>query len=94
MIAYWLRPARPLLHVSRIVQLTESGGAVRGEPLLTDGPRVYYQSAGPLGKDWQLRQVLLTGGQDTPAGIPAGPFHIRGLSPDDTEFVAIFDLRV
>jgi serine/threonine protein kinase/Tol biopolymer transport system component len=93
MLAYWFRPTTPLLHVSRIVQLTESGGAVRGERLLTDGPRVYYQSAGPLGKDWQLRQVLLTGGQDTPAGIPAGSFHIRGLSPDDTEFVAIFDLR-
>jgi len=93
MIAYWLRPTTPLLHVSRIVQLTESGGARRGEPLFTDGPRVYYHSAGPLGKDWQLRQVLLTGGRDTPAGIPAGPFHIRGLSPDDTEFVAIFNLR-
>jgi serine/threonine protein kinase/Tol biopolymer transport system component len=94
MIAYWFRPTMPLLHVSRIVQLTESGGARRGEPLFTDGPRVYYQSAGPLGKDWQLRQVLLTGGQDTPAGIPAGPFHIRGLSPDDTEFIAIFDIGV
>jgi serine/threonine protein kinase/Tol biopolymer transport system component len=92
MIAYWFRPTTPLLHVNRVVQLTESGGVRRGEPLFTDGPRVYYQSAGPLGKDWQLRQVLLTGGQDSPVGIPTGPFHIRGLSPDDTEFVAIFDI--
>jgi len=91
-LAYRFRPTMPSPRVDRIVQLTKSGGARRGEPLYTDGPRVYYQSAGPLGKDWQLRQVLLTGGQDTPAGIPAGPFHIRGLSPDDTEFVAIFDV--
>jgi len=95
MMAVWLRSTTtPLLHVSRIVQLTESGGARRGEPLFTDGPRVYYQSVGPLGKDWQLRQVPLAGGQDMPVGIPAGPFHIRGLSPDDTEFVAIFDIGV
>src|SRR5215469_4194321 len=91
--AAYFRPTMPLPNVSRIVQLTESGGARRGEPLFTDGPRVYYQSSGSLGKDWQVRQVLLNGSQDVPAGIPAGPFHVRGLSPDDTEFVAIFDLR-
>lgn len=93
-IAYRFRPAMPLPHVTRIVQLTESGGVHRGDPLVTDGPRVYYQSAGPMGKDRQLRQVLLTGGQDLPVGIPAGPFHIRGLSPDDTEFLAIFGIGV
>jgi serine/threonine protein kinase/Tol biopolymer transport system component len=91
-LAYWFRPTTPLLRISSIVKLTESGGARRGEPLFTDGPRVYYQSIGPLGKDWQLRQVLLNGDRDTPVDIPAGPFHIRGLSPDDTEFVAILDL--
>jgi len=91
-LAYRFRPTMPLPRVDRIAQLTKSGGARPGEPLLTDGPRVYYHWNGPLGKDWQLRQVLLNGGQDILAGIPAGPFHIRGLSPDDTEFVAIFDL--
>ena len=38
--------------------------------------------------------MLLTGGQDSVVGIPAGWFHIRALSPDDTEFVAIFDRGV
>src|SRR5215472_14143037 len=89
MIAYWSRPTTPLVHVSRIVHLTEAGGVERRNPLITDGPRVYYQSSGPLGKDWQLRQVLLTGGKDTPVGIPAGLFHIRGISPDDSEFLAV-----
>lgn len=88
-IAYRFRPAMPLPQVSRIVQLTKSGGARPFEPLYTDGPRVYYLSTGPLQTDWQLRQVLLNSDQDTPAGIPPGQFHIRGLSPDDTEFVAI-----
>ena len=88
-LAYRFRPAMPLPQVSRIVQLTENGGARPGEPLYTDGPRVYYQWNGPLAADWQLRQVLLNRDRDTPVGIPAGKFHVRGLSPDDTEFVAI-----
>src|SRR5208337_1050298 len=67
----------------------KSGGAERKEPLYTDGPRLYYQSTGPLATDWQLRQVLLNGNEDTPADIPAGRFRIRGLSPDDTEFLAL-----
>ena len=89
LVAYRFRPAMPLPHVSSIVQLTKNGGARPGEPLYTDGPRVYYQWNGPLATDWQLRQVLLNGDQDTPVGIPAGQFRVRGLSPDGTEFVAI-----
>src|SRR5215472_15713194 len=71
LVAYRFRPAMPLPHVSSIVQLTKNGGARPGEPLYTDGPRVYYQWNGPLATDWQLRQVLLNGDQDTPVGIPA-----------------------
>lgn len=88
-LAYVLRPAAPRPQVSRIVQLTKSGGARADEPLYTDGPRVYYQSAGPLDTDWQLRQVLLHGDEDTRVTVPAGLVRIRGLSPDNTEFVAI-----
>jgi serine/threonine protein kinase/Tol biopolymer transport system component len=88
-LLYQLRPAMPAPQVTRVVQLTKSGGIRREEPLYTDGPRVYYLSNGPVGANWQLRQVLLNGDQDTPAGIVAGQFHIRGLSPDDTEFLAI-----
>jgi Tol biopolymer transport system component len=88
-LAYRFRPAMPLPQVGRIVQLTKNGGARPGEPLYTDGPRVYYQWNGPLAADWQLRQVLLNGNQDTLVGISAGQFRVRGLSPDDTEFVAI-----
>jgi Tol biopolymer transport system component len=88
-LAYLFRPPMPLPQVGRIVQLTKSGGARPGEPLYTDGPRVYYQWNGPLATDWQLRQVLLNSDQDTPVAISAGQFRVRGLSPDGTEFVAI-----
>ena len=89
LLAYVFRPAMPVPRVGRIVQLTKSGLAWHQEPLYTDGPRVYYQSVGPQATNWQLRQVLLNGNEDTPAGIPPVRFRIRGLSPDDTEFVAI-----
>ncbi len=89
LLAYLYRPALPLPRVTGVVQLTKSGGAERREPLYTDGPRLYYQSTGPLAADWQLRQVLLNGNEDTPADIPAGRFRVRGLSPDDTEFLAL-----
>jgi DNA-binding winged helix-turn-helix (wHTH) protein/Tol biopolymer transport system component len=89
LIAYLLRPPMPVLRVSRVTELTRGGGARRFEPVYTDGPRVYYQSTGVLAADWELRQVLLNGNEDTPVGIHSGKFHIRGLSPDDTEFVAI-----
>lgn len=88
-LAYRFRPAMPLPHVSSIAPLTKNGGVRPGEPLYTDGPRVYYQWNGPLATDWQLRQVLLSGDQDTTVGIPAAQFRVRGLSPDGTEFVAI-----
>jgi eukaryotic-like serine/threonine-protein kinase len=64
-----LRPAMPLPRVGRIGQLTRSGGARSQEPLLTDGPRVYYQAVGPAPADWQLRQVLLNGNEDTRARL-------------------------
>ncbi len=92
LLAYLYRRQQMPLHFKshlRVVQLTKSGGAERREPLNTDGPRLYYQSTGPLAADWQLRQVLLNGNEDTPVDIPAGRFRIRGLSPDDTEFLAL-----
>ncbi len=89
LLAYAFRPVMPLPRVSRIVQLTKSGGAWPREPLYTDGPRVYYQSldekAGEA--DTSIRQLLLNGNEDTLVGIP-GRFLVRGLSPDDTEFLA------
>jgi DNA-binding winged helix-turn-helix (wHTH) protein/Tol biopolymer transport system component len=88
LLAYLFRPGMPLPRVSRVEQLTKSGGAWFLEPLYTDGPRVYYNSIGPLPADWQVRQVLLNGNEDSLAGISFARFHIRGLSPDDTEFLA------
>ena len=88
-LAYQFRPVLPAPQVSRVVQLTKSGGARVDEPLYTDGPRVYYQSAGPLDTDWQLRQLLLNGDEDTRIMVPPGLVRIRGLSPDNSEFVAI-----
>lgn len=89
LLAYYFRPAMSLPRVSRVVQITKSGGARPDEPLYTDGLRVYYQSVGPLAADWQVRQVLLNGGEDTRVPIPPALVRIRGLSPDDTEFLAI-----
>lgn len=88
LLAYALRPAAPLPKVGRIVQLTKSGGAVPENPLYTDGPRVYYESIDEKTAHWQLRQVVLNGNGVTPVDIPSG-FLVRGLSPDDTEFLAI-----
>jgi eukaryotic-like serine/threonine-protein kinase len=89
LLVYWFWPAMPMPRVTRVEQLTKSGGARADEPLYTDGPRVYYQSIGPLAADWQLRQVLLNGDEDTRVAVPAELVRIRGLSPDNTEFVAI-----
>jgi Tol biopolymer transport system component/DNA-binding winged helix-turn-helix (wHTH) protein len=89
LLGYLYRPAMPSPQVTRVVQLTKSGGARPDEPLFTDGPRLYYESIGPLEADWQLRQVLLNGDEDTRVMVPVGLERIRGLSPDDTEFLAI-----
>jgi len=93
LLAYWFRPATPLPRISRVAQLTKSAEARADEPLYTDGPRVYYQSVGPLAADWQLRQVLLNGDEDKRVTVPATLVRIRGLSPDNTEFVAISRLE-
>lgn len=90
-VAYMFRPVMPPPRVSRITQLTQGGGVRQSESLHTDGPRVYYLATGPLQADWQLRQVPLNGGSDTPVAMPPGVFHVSGLSPDDTEFLAISD---
>jgi Tol biopolymer transport system component/DNA-binding winged helix-turn-helix (wHTH) protein len=84
------RPEMPSPHVSRIVQLTKSGsagGPWYNEPLYTDGPRLYYRSFTQT-TDRPLRQLLLNGNEDTLLGVPLR-FLVRGLSPDDTEFVAL-----
>src|SRR5271165_1830496 len=87
LLVYRFWPAMPMPHVTRVEQLTKSGGARADEPLYTDGPRIYYQSIGPLAADWQLRQVLLNGDEDTHVAVPAGLVRIRGLSPDNTDLV-------
>jgi len=92
LLAYWFRPVMPAPRIRQVVQLTNSGGARHEDPLYTDGPRVYYQSVGPLSSEFLLRQVLLNSNQDTPAGLPANRFRVRGLSPDDTEFLATSNL--
>jgi Tol biopolymer transport system component/DNA-binding winged helix-turn-helix (wHTH) protein len=90
LLLYLLRPEMPSPRVSRIVQLTKSGGAGGpwyNEPLYTDGPRLYYRSFTQT-TDRPLRQLLLNGNENTLLGVPLR-FLVRGLSPDDTEFVAL-----
>ncbi|HJX85027.1 MAG TPA: winged helix-turn-helix domain-containing protein, partial [Candidatus Angelobacter sp.] len=87
LLAYVFRPAMPLPKVSRVVQLTKSGGAWYLEPMYTDGPRVYYQSVGQTEADWRFKQVLVNGNDDTLTNVPPGHFRVRGLSSDETEFL-------
>jgi DNA-binding winged helix-turn-helix (wHTH) protein/Tol biopolymer transport system component len=96
--AFLFRPEMPKPQVVRVVQLTKSGEAWPLEPMATDGPRLYYQalannlSPSAAAPNWRLKQVLLNGNEDTV--IPGTSdrvhsFRIRGLSSDDTEFLAL-----
>ena len=96
--AFLFRPATPKPQVVKVVQLTKSGEAWPLEPMATDGPRLYYQGLAnnlppsAAASNWRLKQVLLNGNEDTV--IPGTSdrvhsFRIRGMSPDDTEFLAL-----
>jgi DNA-binding winged helix-turn-helix (wHTH) protein/Tol biopolymer transport system component len=97
LIAFMLRPESPKLQVANIVQITKSGEAWPLEPMATDGPRLYFQSLSngtpsESPPDWRVKQVLLNGNEETV--IPGTSSHIhsfriRGLSSDDTEFLAL-----
>jgi Tol biopolymer transport system component/DNA-binding winged helix-turn-helix (wHTH) protein len=98
LLAFLFRPAMPKPEVVRIVQLTRSGEAWPLEPMATDGPRLYYQSLSQTlstslsAPNWRLKQVLLNGNEDSVIPGTSDRIHslrIRGLSPDDTEFLAL-----
>ncbi|HET6178779.1 MAG TPA: winged helix-turn-helix domain-containing protein [Candidatus Sulfotelmatobacter sp.] len=102
LVAFLLRPATPKPQVVSIVQVTKSGEAWPLEPMATDGPRLYYQSLSQnlspsmAAANWRVKQVLLNGNEETV--IPGTSdrihsFRIRGLSPDDTEFLALSRLE-
>ena len=95
--AFLFRPAMPKPQVAKIVQITKSGEAWPLEPMVTDGPRLYYQglSANASEANWRVKQVLLNGNEESVIAGTAGPVHsfrVRGLSPDDTEFLALAPL--
>jgi Tol biopolymer transport system component/DNA-binding winged helix-turn-helix (wHTH) protein len=96
--AFLFRPESPKLQVESIVQITKSGEAWPLEPMATDGPRLYFQSLsgsrslseGP--PIWRVKQVLLNGNEEMVIPGTSGETHsfrIRGLSFDDTEFLAL-----
>ena len=98
LLAFLFRPAMPKPEVVRITQVTRSGEAWPLEPMATDGPRLYYQSLSQSlslsssSGDWRVKQVLLNGNEETVIPGTAGHVHsfrIRGLSSDDTEFLAL-----
>jgi Tol biopolymer transport system component/DNA-binding winged helix-turn-helix (wHTH) protein len=98
LLAFLLRPAMPKPAVVRIAQLTRSGEAWPMEPMVTDGPRLYYQGLSqgspPSGSaaNWRVKQVLLNGNEETMVPGTSDQVHsfrIRGLSSDDTEFLAL-----
>jgi DNA-binding winged helix-turn-helix (wHTH) protein/Tol biopolymer transport system component len=98
LLAFLFRPAMPKPQIVKIAQITTSGEAWPLEPMATDGPRLYYQglsqslSPSASAPNWRLKQVLLNGNEES---VIAGTsdrihsFRIRGLSPDDTEFLAL-----
>ena len=98
LLAFLFRPPMPKPQVVSVVQVTKSGEAWPLEPMATDGPRLYYQSLAQSlspnvsAGNWRVKQVLLNGNEET---VIAGTsdrthfFRIRGLSPDDTEFLAL-----
>jgi Tol biopolymer transport system component/DNA-binding winged helix-turn-helix (wHTH) protein len=86
--AYLLRPATPLLQVTRIAKLSNSGHALLGENLLSDGARLYYTER-DIGTEPHLRQILLNGNEDNlVTGLPPDSL-IRSLSPDHTTFLVL-----
>lgn len=89
LLLYWLRPTMPAPQVTGIVQLTKSGQARSMEPLLTDGPRIYYQSSGAPASELQVRAVLLNGDEDRMVPIAPGHFFLRDISPDGSKFLGI-----
>jgi Tol biopolymer transport system component/DNA-binding winged helix-turn-helix (wHTH) protein len=94
LIAYLLRPKTPKLQVARVEQITKSGEAWPLEPMATDGPRLYYQSISrnEFPPDMRVKQVLLNGNEETVIAGTSGQAHsfrMRGLSSDDTEFLAL-----
>ena len=97
-LAFLFRPVTPRPRVVRITQVTKSGEAWPLEPMATDGPRLYYQSLSQSlshsesAANWRVKQVLLNGNEESV--IPGTSdrihsFRIRGLSSDDTEFLAL-----
>jgi len=97
LLTFLFRPAMPKPQVSKVSQITKSGEAWPLEPMATDGPRLYYQglSTSASEANWRVKQVLLNGNEETV--IPGTSdrvhsFRMRGLSADDTEFVALSPL--
>jgi len=81
-----LRPMTPLLRVTRIVKLSNSGRAWLPGNLLSDGPRLYYNES-IFGAGKQLRQILLNGNEDTVVVGISPDSIIKGISPDGTTFL-------
>ena len=97
-LAFLFRPVSPKPRIVRIAQVTKSGEAWPLEPMATDGPRLFYQglsknlSGDESAENWRVKQVLLNGNEESVIAGTSGRYHairIRGLSPDDTEFLAL-----
>ena len=97
-LAFLFRPAMPKPQIVSVVQLTKSGEAWPLEPMATDGPRLYYQSlsqslsSSSSAPNWRVKQVLLNGNEENVISGTADRIHsfrIRGLFPDDTEFLGL-----
>jgi DNA-binding winged helix-turn-helix (wHTH) protein len=98
LLAFLFRPAMSKPQVVSVVQVTKSGEAWPLEPMATDGPRLYYQSlsqslsSSASAANWRVKPVLLNGNEENVIFGTSDrnhSFRIRGLFPDDTEFLGL-----
>jgi Tol biopolymer transport system component/DNA-binding winged helix-turn-helix (wHTH) protein len=81
LLAFWYRPALPEPHVKQIVPITQNN-QIKLAPILTDGPRVYFQEQVNTG--YRVAEAPNLGGDVTPLRIPILNPELCDLSPDHT----------
>jgi len=92
-VGYLLRPEMPAVRVTSVRKLTSTGHAWIQESLMSDGARLYYTEY-TTEKGFQLRQVVLNGGEDRLVEAIPTDSLVRGLSPDHTMFTTVSRTRV
>lgn len=85
-VVFALRRPLPPPRVVRARQLTHLGTLYLNQNLVTDGPRVYFDTL--EGTDRLVHYVSADGGDVIPVKTPFGHLDVHDLSPSGTEFLA------